>query len=239
MCGCSKRFKRALKICANRFQQQTATADVLKVISRSAFDLSLYLPTLVASAARLCDAERGLIFLRQDDHFRMATNYGFSPELEEFARANPFPVDSASTTIRAAISGSAVQAFDVLADETQGWLAREYQQLGGHRTNLGVPLRRDGETIGVFTLTRQVVRPFTEKQIELVSYFCRSGRDRYRERAALRRGKGAYRGLKQIAAAADRDRRRAEGDQPLDLRLEGRASNASNQLQSFARPTTQ
>jgi GAF domain-containing protein len=94
---------------------------------------------------------------------RRATNYGFSPELEAFARANPFPIDGASTTIRAAMSGSAVQAVDVLADETQGWLAREYQRLGGHRTNLGVPLRRDGETIGVFTLTRQVVRPFTVK----------------------------------------------------------------------------
>jgi two-component system NtrC family sensor kinase len=152
-------------------QQQTATADVLKVISRSAFDLEPVLATLVASAARLCEAERGMIFLRQDNHFRMATNYGFSPELEAFARANPFPVDSASTTIRAAMSGSTVQAIDVLADETQGWLAREYQRLGGHRTNLGVPLRRDGETIGVFTLTRQVVRPFTGKQIELVQTF--------------------------------------------------------------------
>jgi two-component system, NtrC family, sensor kinase len=152
-------------------QQQAATADVLKVISRSAFDLESVLATLVTSAAKLCEAERGLIFLRQDNQFRMATNYGFSPELEAFARANPFPIDSASTTIRAAMSGSAVQAVDVLADETQGWLAREYQRLGGHRTNLGVPLRRDGETIGVFTLTRQVVRPFTVKQIELVSTF--------------------------------------------------------------------
>jgi GAF domain-containing protein len=152
-------------------EQQTATSEVLKVISRSAFDLESVLATLVTSAARLCEAERGLIFLRQDNQFRMATNYGFSPELEAFARANPFPIDSASTTIRAAMSGSAVQAVDVLADETQGWLAREYQRLGGHRTNLGVPLRRDGETIGVFTLTRQVVRPFTEKQIELVSTF--------------------------------------------------------------------
>jgi len=152
-------------------QRQTATTDVLKVISRSAFDLEPVLATLVASAARLCEAERGLIFLRQDNHFRMAANYGFSPELEAFARANPFPIDSVSTTIRAAMSGSAVQAPDLLADETQGWLAREYQRLGGHRTNLGVPLRRDGETIGVFTLTRQVVRPFTEKQIELVSTF--------------------------------------------------------------------
>jgi GAF domain-containing protein len=162
---------RLLQELRESLQQQTATADVLKVISRSAFDLDPVLATLVASAARLCEAERGLIFLRQDNHFRMAANYGFSPELEAFARANPFPIDSASTTIRAAMSGTAVQAPDLLADETQGWLAREYQRLGGHRTNLGVPLRRDGETIGVFTLTRQVVRPFTEKQIELVSTF--------------------------------------------------------------------
>jgi PAS domain S-box-containing protein len=102
--------------------QQTATADVLKVISRSAFDLESVLATLVTSAARLCEAERGLIFLRQDNQFRMATNYGFSPELEAFARANPFPIDSASTTIRAAMSGSAVQAVDVLADERKAGL---------------------------------------------------------------------------------------------------------------------
>jgi len=153
-------------------QQQTATADVLKVISRSAFDLDSVLATLVESAATLCEAEKGLIFLRrQDDQFHMVSNYGFSPELDAFARAHPFSIDSASTTARTAASGIAIQAIDVLNDETQGELAREYQRLGGHRTNLGVPLRSKGETIGVFTLTRQVVRPFTEKQIELVSTF--------------------------------------------------------------------
>ena len=152
-------------------QQQTATSEVLKVISRSAFDLDAVLATLVESATTLCEAERGMIFLRRENHYHMTTNYGFSPELEAFARAHPFSIDAESTTARAAASGIAVQAVDLLADQTQGELAREYQRLGGHRTNLGVPLRRKGETIGVFTLTRQVVRPFTEKQIELVSTF--------------------------------------------------------------------
>ena len=101
----------------------------------------------------------------------MAANYGFSPELEAFARANPLPADGSSTTARAAASGVAVQAVDLLADESQGEMARQYQRLGGHRTNLGVPLRLKDEVIGVFTLTRQVVRPFTDKQIELVSTF--------------------------------------------------------------------
>ncbi|HSQ20779.1 MAG TPA: GAF domain-containing protein, partial [Blastocatellia bacterium] len=152
-------------------QQQTATADVLKAISRSAFDLDSVLSTLVGSAAKLCEAERGLIFLLKGNLYHTSANFGFSPELEAFARANPLPADGKSTTARAGASGSPVQAVDLLADETQGFLAREYQRLGGHRTNLGVPLRRDGETIGVFTLTRQTVQAFTPRQIELVQTF--------------------------------------------------------------------
>jgi GAF domain-containing protein len=152
-------------------QQQTATADVLKVISRSAFDLKSVLATLVASAAKLCEAEKGVIFLREENSYRLVSNQGFSPEFEAFAKANPFPTDDGSTTTRAAKSGGVVQVVDVLEDQTRSALAREYQRLGGYRTNLGVPLRREGETIGVFTLTRQEVRAFTPRQIELVETF--------------------------------------------------------------------
>ena len=152
-------------------EQQTATADVLKVISRSAFDLDSVLATLLASAAKLCEAEKGVIFLREENDYRLVSNYGFSAEFEAFAKTNPFPTDGGSTTTRAAESGRAIQVIDVLEDQARKRPGTQYQRLGGYRTNLAVPLRREGETIGVFTLTRQVVRAFTQRQIELVETF--------------------------------------------------------------------
>jgi GAF domain-containing protein/anti-sigma regulatory factor (Ser/Thr protein kinase) len=151
-------------------QQQTATAEVLKVISRSTFDLKAVLETLVESAAQLCEAEQAIISIRHEDGFyKLAANFGFSAEFLEYAVSHPFAPGRGTFTGRTALEGKIVHVPDVLADPEYTYL--EGQKLGGYRSNLGIPLLREGVTIGVFVLSRPVVRPFTEKQIELVTTF--------------------------------------------------------------------
>ena len=154
---------------AESLQQQTATADVLKVISRSTFDLQVVLQTLVESAAHLCDADKATITRQKDGVFFRAEAYGFSREFIDYVRDVPVKPERGTVTGRALLEGKIIHIADVLADPDYSW--SEAQRLGGFRTILGVPMLREGIPIGVLALTRDDVRPFTQKQIELVSTF--------------------------------------------------------------------
>jgi signal transduction histidine kinase len=151
-------------------QQQTATADVLKAISRSTFDLPSVLQTLIESAARLCEADKASITRQIGGEFFRAEFYGFSAEFIEYARAFPVVRETGTATGRALLEGRVIHIPDVQADPQYSW-SEVAQKLAGYRTILGVPLLREGIPIGVMALTRSEVRPFTDKQIDLVTTF--------------------------------------------------------------------
>ena len=150
-------------------QQQTATADVLKVISRSTFDLQTVLDTLVESAAHLCEADLASMNRQVGDVFRMVASYGYSREFVQFMDTHPLALGRGTLAGRTVAEGKVVHIPDVLEDPEYRFV--EGANVGGLRTMLGVPLLREGMPIGVIVLSRKRVAPFTDKQIELVSTF--------------------------------------------------------------------
>jgi two-component system, NtrC family, sensor kinase len=200
---------------AEALEQQTATSEVLQVISSSHGELEPVFEAMLENATRLCGAKFGAMYLSEGHAFRIVAMHNVPPAFAEMRRHNPvFRANPRTALARAAATKQPVQIADVQAepgyfDPLPGFSSSPMSW--GARTLLAVPMLKESDLVGVIAIYRQEVNPFTEKQIGLVQNF-ESGRHRHREHALAQR-------TSRVSAAADRHRRCAQGDQPLGVRF--------------------
>jgi len=160
----TRELAEARKELVDALEQQTATADVLKVISRATFDLQSVLESLLERAVRLCAADRGLVYRQDGDVYRVAASFGHSPEWLEIIEQYPIHKDRTSATGRAVLDRRVVHIHDILADREYRWAEDLRSKEEMHRTILAVPIVRQDTIIGVIVIRRTQVRPFTRNR---------------------------------------------------------------------------
>ena len=162
---------RLFKELTEALEQQTATSEILGVIASSPTDLEPVFNTILANAVHLCEAQNGALFRFDGEMIHWAVGHGIAPEVEAYFAAHPFRPSRESAVRRVALERRLVHVADVLADpEFTAYRTEPYRQQG-MRSVLALPLLKENDLIGIIVIHRKVVRPFTEKQIELVTTF--------------------------------------------------------------------